>query len=526
MRRFILLSIALLFIITSCNEVKKSDIDINAVLDNYEVKSEWLNYRLSLEYWDYYTTGKADSLDFYNGLFRHLIKDDDLLQAVNSRTQNFTDEDDRRRFELVKSSVLSGQIDLEPDIVQLKDSLSNIDINYRAMFEGEQANTNELYQIYRTDKNRTRREAAYRAYVSVGEKMQDGLSRLFKLRNQKAKKLGYNNYFGLSLKYQGIELHEYMDLLKQLDTLSENAYDAILASIKDKTGLLDPNIWDLAFAYNDIYKKVDAYFPVDSQMRYVDNSLEAIGYDLEDLPIYFDLESRDGKSQFAYAFTIKAPYDMRILANLTDGILSTKTLMHEVGHALHSAYIRQDRSIFSSTMIEGIWAEAMGQTMAALVNEKEWLTKYAHMPTKLADDYLKAKRELDIIYLRTTLLRLHFEFEAYNNPNRDLNQVFWELSSKYLKISQHEDLYPWASIIHYTTHPVYLHNYLYADMIAAQNIYFLKDMYNGVIDRETTKSFLSQNYFRFGAKYDWRELLKRGTDSELDTKYYLTDLGL
>ena len=523
--KFLILVIALTSV--SCFEQKPQvAVDVLPQVDMFEKRTEWLNYRISEEMWDLYTTGQADSFDFYNGLYQRLVKEPALLEALEQSDPKLDNDDDLRRFNLVKNSVLNGKIEEFPEIVSLRDSLSAIDRSYRAEFEGAKSNANDLYRIFRTDNNRSRRESAYRAWVSVGSEMQEGIQKLFKLRNQQATKEGFNNFFTLSLKNQEIDINQYLKLIQELDTLSAKPYAEILQNAKGKLRLSDPEMWDLSYSFKNINSKIDEYFPVDSQMKYIKNSLKDIGFDIDKLPIYFDLDSRDGKSQFAYAFTIKAPYDMRVLANLTDGILSTKTLMHEIGHALHSAFIQQDNSLFSNTMIDGIWAEGMAQTLASLVNDKEWLTTYAHVPVSVVDAYLTAKKEADIIYLRTTLLRLQFEFEAYQNPQRDLNEIYWDLFEKYLMLPRHDDIYPWASIIHYTTHPVYLHNYLYADMIAAQNINFLDKNYEGAVGKRTTKSFLVQNYFRFGAKYDWRELLKRGTDSELKNEYFITSLGL
>jgi peptidyl-dipeptidase A len=148
------------------------------------------------------------------------------------------------------------------------------------------------------------------------------------------------------------------------------------------------------------------------------------------------------------------------------------------------------------------------------------------MPVEVIDRYIAAKQERGIIYLRTTLMRLYFEYEAYSNPNRDLNKLYWNLFEKYLKLPRHDEIKPWAAIIHYTTHPVYLHNYLIADIIAAQTINFLKRNYGTVVDNPMVGSFLVQNYFRFGSRYDWRELLERGTGERLNPKYLINRLGI
>jgi oligoendopeptidase F len=213
------------------------------------------------------------------------------------------------------------------------------------------------------------------------------------------------------------------------------------------------------------------------------------------------------------------------LANITDGFYSSKVLFHEIGHALHFTFIRQQNPLFKN-MMDGAWVEGIAQTVSAMMLEPIWLNKYAHMPDHLIDQYNDAKKDQDIIKLRTNLLRLNFEFEIYKNPNRDLNELYWNLFEKYMKLPRHDDLYPWASEIYYTTHPVYIQNYLLADIIAAQNVSYIKDNFGSIIDNEMTRSFLVQNYLRFGARYSWQDLLKRGTDQSLDPDYFLNGLGL
>ncbi|MBU2652500.1 MAG: hypothetical protein KKA81_16360, partial [Bacteroidetes bacterium] len=134
--------------------------------------------------------------------------------------------------------------------------------------------------------------------------------------------------------------------------------------------------------------------------------------------------------------------------------------------------------------------------------------------------------EQDVIYLRLTLTRLMFEYEAYTNPGRDLNKLYWELFERYMMLPRHEDVKAWASVIHYTTHPVYLHNYLYADMISAQTLNFLTGLYGDLIDNRAVRSFLVQNYYRFGSRYPWRDMLERGTGEKLDPKFFIERLGL
>jgi len=516
---------AVLLTISSCKEKQLTKKEVLTSLNTVEAKLNWLDYRLARENWWFYTTGESDSLKFYEALYNKVVSDPTTIAALQNGKAMLTDEADVRRWELIHGVMVGAGIETQPLISSLRDSLLSIHINYRAEYDGEMRTDNYLYNAYRTNPDRTRRESAYRAWSSVGDEMAESLSRLFRLRNQAAQRSGYNSYFALSFDLDKFDLKAYLDVLKRLDSLSEGPYEKILEKIKVRLKIPNPEIWDLAYAYNGINQRIDSYFPVDSQMNFMQHGLEGVGFDLNKLPIYYDLDSRPGKSQFAYEFTIKAPYDMRVLANLTPGIYSERVLTHETGHALHMAFVSQPDDIFSN-IVAGAWEEGMAQTVAATMDDKNWLTTYAHIPASVADDYLAAKRDQDIIYLRMTLVRLTFEFEAYQNANQDLNKLYWNLFERYMQLPRHDDIQPWAAIIHYTTHPVYLQNYLYADMIAAQTMHFLNKSYGSISGNPLVRAFLVQNYFRFGSRYNWRDLLKRGTDEKLNPDYLIQRLGI
>jgi len=518
-------ALVMLLSVFGCQQDSWEASDINLLLDSLEHKFEWVEYRTNQEYWQLYTQGESDSLSFYEQLYNDIVTDNDIFNSLERGKLQLSDEVDLRRWELIHANFVSGRIESDRAIATLRDSLSAININYRATFDGEPRTSGDLYSMYRTHPDRQVRQRAFRAYNAVGNEIADGLAQLFRLRNQVARRAGYNNYMGLVFKEQGLDLDEYRALLKRLDSLSIAPYRRVLEGARDRIRPHDLEIWDLAYTYHVVTSRVDRHFPVDSQMLIIKRGLKDLGFVLDKLPIYFDLDSRDGKSQFAYAFPIQPPDDMRVLANLTDGIASTRVLLHEIGHTLHSAFIAQDRPIFRRNL-DGCWSEGMAQTIAAFLDDPQWLEKYANMSPSLIDRYIKAKKEHDIIYLRSTLNRLYFELEAYSNPNRDLNKLYWNLFEQFMELPQHEEIKPWAATIHYTTHPVYLQNYLYADIIAAQTIQYLSANYDSFIGNPMTKAFIVQNYFRFGSRYDWRELLQRGTEEQLNPDRLIERLGI
>ena len=512
-------------LILSCHDRPVTIDDALSCLDSLEMKLDWLDYRIGGESWQLYTTGKADSLDFYRDLYHFVVSDKKTYDLIYQSKHLFKNELDKRRWELAYSTMLLSRVESRDDITRLRDSLTKLDINYRAEFEGQKQTAQYLYRLYRTAPDRSRRERAYRAWCAVGLELADGSGQLFRLRNQEARRFGYNNYLAMVFDREGLDINDYLKLLNVLDSLSISRYEEILQKSKNNLGYEDLEIWDLAYAYVDIRENVDRYFPADSQMSYVKRGLDNIGFNLDKLPVYFDLESREGKSQLAYAFPINPPHDLRVLANLTDCLYSTRILLHEIGHALHFAHIAQEQPFFVNNQ-SGSWSEGMAQIIAALCDQKKWLKTYTGMPDGLIENHLKSRQEQDLIYLRTTLMRLYFEYEAYANPNRDLNEIYWDLFEKFMMLPRHDDIKPWAAIIHYTTHPVYLHHYLLADIITAQTIAYFEKNYDTIVDNPTFGSFLVQNYFRFGSRYDWREMLERGTGERLNPAYLIEKLKI
>ncbi len=522
----LLVCVASLFLAgMSCREQPGTSGDVRTLLDSLEHKLAWLDYRLGLEEWNLQTTGRADSLDFYRNLYRYVVSDAGAFNTLRHAGGRITDDVDRRRWQIAYGKLALGRIEGESAISGLRDSVAAVRDNFQPEFEGAPTDPASVHDTYRNNRNTTRRELAYRAWVSVGFEVADGLERLMRLRNHEARKYGYNNFLAMVFNRHDLKSSDYLALLRRLDSSTERPYREIIDSIKRNLNMDYIEIWDVPFAFSGINRQVDAYFPVDSQMPFIRRSLAAIGFDLNKLPVYLDLEVGADRQEPTRAFLIKAPWDARVAADLAGGRERTAALMRQIGRAIGFIHIKQEQPFFN-IYVDDCWSEATADFVASLAADRAWLEEYPGIPSALLLRYLEARKQQDVIDLRMMLLQLHFEYEAYTNPNRDLNRLYWDLFERYLLLPRHDDLKPWAAIAAYITQPVYLQNYLYADMVVAQTLSFLEKNYGRVTDNPTTGSFLVQNYLRFGSRYDWRELVQRGTDEELNPQYLAERLGL
>ena len=63
-----------------------------------------------------------------------------------------------------------------------------------------------------------------------------------------------------------------------------------------------------------------------------------------------------------------------------------------------------------------------------------------------------------------------FEKSMYENPDQDLNQLWWDMVEKYQMLAKPEgrNMPDWATKIHVALYPCYYHNYLLGELLASQ----------------------------------------------------------
>jgi len=492
-------------------------------LDSVEARLEKIAVPYNLAQWRFYTTGKSDSLERYEKLWSGYVRDSVLFAAAVRLKADDKDPGRSRRWELLYDLLLGERVASSPEIMPLVDSLSKIHFSFRATLGDSQKTDNEISKILRTNKDRVVRRQAYFAQAQRGELLADGIQELMRWRNALARTLGFSNYYELGMELAGLNRSFLLTALKQLDTLTEKPYRALLAQLQKKLGYEKLEAWDVSYAYADLELKLDPYFSKDSLLPVLKRSMLGLGFRLDSLPITFDTENRPGKSQHAYSFGIDPPKDVRILMNADVGITSYNTIFHECGHSINACYVSQPTWLLRS-QAPGCFSEGMAQIFAGLTRQKKWLISYAHLPLELADEYLEHSAERQLIRIRTTLATLYFEFFAYQNPDQDLNKLWWDLYEKYTFLPRHDEAKGWAGIIHFATHPVYLQNYLLADMIAAQTNFRLKQDLGEMADNPGFKNFMVTKYFAPGASLPWNAILQAATITELDPQYYMLEL--
>ncbi len=238
-------------------------------------------------------------------------------------------------------------------------------------------------------------------------------------------------------------------------------------SIKKKSlKLKEMHLYDVYAECVDVKEKSISF---EKCLETIYNALKPLGEDyLNDLKKgiksgWIDVYPRKGKRSGAYSW---GSYDTMpyLSINYENNYQSVDTLIHELGHSMHSFYSNKCNS-YSDASYPIFLAE-----IASTVNEM-LLTKYMLDTTK--DKKLRRKYIFELLEsIRTTIFRqtmfAEFErniYEKYSNgvsiTALELNNSYYELNKKYFGdevVIDEEIKYEWARIPHFYT-PFYVYKY-------------------------------------------------------------------
>src|SRR6266436_318948 len=102
------------------------------------------------------------------------------------------------------------------------------------------------------------------------------------------------------------------------------------------------------------------------------------------------------------------------------------------------------------------WLERMGRKVAE--------------PAAFDETAGRMQRNQLLIFSRWCQVMLRFEKGMYENPDQDLNKLWWDLVEKYqlVKRPPGRNAPDYASKIHIVSTPVYYHNYMMGELFASQ----------------------------------------------------------
>jgi oligoendopeptidase F len=489
-------------------------------LDRLERQLEQLSGAIGeLSFTQYQTKRRPEALEPAESAQASLLMNAEYQAIVARFLGKVADPLLARRLQVWSQTFRSARVTARTEVRALVNEISDSIVQYRYDVLGEELDLGAVRSLLRSDPNRERRRAAWLAFAPLSRKLESRTRELFRVRNQLARAEGYENYVHMQLDAQGLSLTQVRTILEDLTLASDPAYRALLEEGATHHSLDRVEPWDIKFLLDGESSLPVGYFPRSGIIGKLQEwgsdhgcNLNGLGISIHFLDIpYNGLCMTVGRG------------DIRILANPADGHNYYKTAFHELGHALHAAF--SDPGSFVLRREPAVFSEAMAETLGYTVQDPTWLAAMGLSPAEVASASTQAMGPW-FAYLRQRTAHALFEYEAYANPDGDLDLVNAGIEARVLGCAVDESP-RWASEPNawYSRYPVYWQNYVLADVVASQVHHDLHRRFGYVWRNPAALEHIRTHYWAPGGAVDWQEKLRRGTGEGLSTQALVADLS-
>ncbi|CAN5437812.1 hypothetical protein BH20ACT10_BH20ACT10_19270 [soil metagenome] len=488
-----------------------------------------------------------------------------MVEAGKAYNETFSDEADfaeisrfhegraslepvlRRQVEVLHRTFEASRGDKETleNIEELEAKANSIYGNHRGVVGGEEVGENRVREILRHSDDEELRREAWEASKTVGREVEPVVRELARLRNKVAREQGYANHYLRSLALQEIEADELEEIMSGLENATDEPFrelkDSLDEDLKKKFDTNSVMPWHL---FDPFFQEPPEQAGLDTDEYYAGGDIERLtiktydnlGLDVRGVVRGSDLYERDGKDPHAFCLHVGRgfPYDVRVLANLRPGNPDSywaNTMLHEFGHAIYDRHINPSLPFFLRSVAHTNSTEAIALMMDGLTEDPGWLEAVANVPkSEIDEERLAARRRADgLVFVRWAMVMYRFEQALYEDPDRDdLNSVWWDLveETQFVNRPEGRDEPDWAAKIHVAVAPVYYHNYVIGELVAAQlRRYMESNIARGPFYlSESAGRYLIESLFGPGARDGWRDTISRAVGEELNPDYFVKSL--
>ena len=471
-----------------------------------------------------------------------------FLKALSP--EGFSDARLARQRDLLVNAYLANQIEEATieEMIALEVEIADAFNTFRATVQGRPVSDNEIDDLLIESNESALRQEVWEASKTVGAEVSERVLKLARLRNREARRLGFDNYYGMSLTLQELDETRLFALLDDLKRQSDPLWETYKADLDAQLGTrfgvavnaLKP--WH----YANRFFQEPGPGEADLDRFFTDTKLEAltaefftsIGLPVDDLLQRADLYERPGKCQHAFCMDVDRRGDVRVLCNVRSNERWMSTMLHEFGHAVYDKFTDATMPYLLREPAHTLATEAIALFMGRLTKDAGWLVRYAGAAEAEAERISgAAQREVRdhlLVFTRWCFVMAHFERELYRDPDQDLNAVWWELVEEFqgIKCPEGRHAPDWASKIHVATAPVYYHNYLLGEMVASQLLHTLNTIVlpgegpNALISSPKVGGYLISRVFHPGASRPWEEWLQYATGEPLNPVYFIRQLAV
>jgi peptidyl-dipeptidase A len=550
----IFLLLVTVVMISSCsNKKEQMTQELVKFIKQHDSVIQPLSKEVNLASWNAAISGKPEDFqkaeELQMKLVAHFANKESLQKLTDLKVSGMiTDTLLKRQMDVLYLQFLMAKADTSKlnAIVRMQMQIEQKYGNFRAEVKGKKLSDNEVGKILRESKDVNAQKEAWMAQKAIGSLVAEDVKKLAKMRNDVAKDLGFKNYHQMSLTLSDQDPQVISALFDELDSLTTVAFAQVKKEIDTyfvKYYGLKSSDELMPWNYQDrFFQQAPKIYDIDLDKYYKDKNLETLtatyfdgmGLPVDDIIRNSDLYEKPGKNQHAFCTDIDNKGDVRVLCNISPNSYWMNTMLHEFGHAVYDKNIDTTLPFVLRDPAHTFTTEAIAMLFGRFSSNPKWLQDMMGLSDeetkKIAENTFKTLRLEQLVFSRWSQVMYRFEKGMYENPDQDLNKLWWDLVEKYqmMKRPEGRNEPDWATKVHIATYPCYYHNYLMGELLASQlysyiaaNVLKANDTkFLSFVGKKEVGTYLDEKVFKPGARYYWNEMIERATGEKLTPKYY------
>jgi len=311
------------------------------------------------------------------------------------------------------------------------------------------------------------------------------------------------------------------DTRSQAKAATSGTYE-LLVTITSPADGSTPDIFDT---------DLDEYFSDKDIEKITIDYYDSISLSIGDMIKKSDLYEKENKYQHAYCINIDRSGDIRVLCNIKPNANWMGTMLHEFGHAVYDKFIDMSMPWLLKTHAHIFTTEAIAMFFGRLASNLNWIETYTGSKIENRNSRIsQIEKTLQLnlmVFCRWAQVMYRFEKLMYENPNQDLNTLWWDLVEDYQDIKRplQRNEPDWAAKIHVALYPAYYHNYMLGELLASQIHEFFVNNMSDYFEGHEIGKFFKKNIFKLGAKFHWNDLILNATGEQLNPSYFVKHIS-
>lgn len=474
------------------------------------------------------------------------IQDFELLKKLKF-SGLITDSLLSRQLNVLYQTFIGPQIEPEKydELIKTETKMRKTYSSLKIEVNGEQYGAWQIDSIRKNCRNDDMLQKIAKALQQHGKLIMPDIVKMVKDRNELAVNFGYPDFYSMELETKDQTPERIKVLLDEIELKTREQFfeakrviDKMLAKRYQipKTDLMPWHYNDETMSYlpKVFTEKMDSLFMDIDPVQKTSEFFEGIGLPIQDVIDNSNLEPCPSKSKVTAMINVDFKNDIRLISSINSSYDGMYRMMHLGGHASHYKSI-SDTVPYLIKAPPAVIYEGISRCFENLASNYEWLKEEIPIDDKNQKQivlFCQHLHHVDHLFkCRIQLLMSEFEREIYNDPEQDLDVLWYDLNLKYLgvKYPKEENSCFWATKKFSTHLACNVHNFVLADVFAAQlqhtiETKVLKETDGIYKDNKAIGKYLVDNLYRYGNLLPWEQLIVVATGEPLNSSYFVTQI--